>query len=91
MEDIADVDYMHVKEFVKTLKKKNVVNIIICILKVIHYFWLMFSKTSENCVRIRLQNWLSPVKLLSASGLAWAVALKKDWNNIRIINRYWCY
>ena len=35
----------------------------ICILKVIHYFWLMFSYTS--------------VKFISAPGLAWQAALKK--------------
>ena len=48
----------------------------ICILKVIHYFWLMFSKTSEKkCLKI---HHLDPVKFLSAPGLAcWQTALKK--------------
>ena len=47
----------------------------ICILKVIHYFWLMFSKTSEKkCLEI---HHLDPVKFLSAPGLAWQPALRK--------------
>ena len=47
----------------------------ICILKVIHYFWLMFSKTSEKkCLKI---HHLDPVKFLSAPGLAWQPALRK--------------
>ena len=43
----------------------------ICILKVVHYFWLMFSKTSGK------MNHLDPVKFFSAPGLAWQAALKK--------------
>ena len=47
----------------------------ICILKVIHYLWLMFSKTSaKKCLKI---HHLDPVKFLSAPGLAWQAALRK--------------
>ena len=37
------------KKLVKTLKLERQVNIMIFILEVIHYFWLMFLKTSEKC------------------------------------------
>ena len=43
----------------------------ICILKVVHYVWMMFSKTSEKMYH------LDPVKFFSAPGLAWQAALKK--------------
>ena len=38
------ITYMQ-KEFVKALKYKIWVNIMICILKIKHYFWLLFLKT----------------------------------------------
>ena len=38
------------KEFVKTLKLEVKVNIMIYILKVMHYFWLMFLKILEKHV-----------------------------------------
>ena len=38
------------KEFAKTLKSKLQVNIMIFILKVIHYFWLTFFKMLGKCV-----------------------------------------
>ena len=38
------------KEFVKALKKKTLENIMICILEVMHYFYLMFLRTLEICV-----------------------------------------
>ena len=44
----------------------------ICILKVIHYFWLMFSKTWEMCLKIYH---FDPTNSLSALGLAWQAAL----------------
>ena len=50
MEDLTDADYMHAKRVFKDFDKKHLGDIMICILKVIHYFWLMFSKTSEKCV-----------------------------------------
>ena len=47
----------------------------ICILKVIHYFCLMFLKTFKKmCLKIYQ---LDPAKFLSAPGLAWQAALKK--------------
>ena len=39
MEDITDADYMHGKEFVKPYHD----------LYLIHYLWMMFLKTLENC------------------------------------------
>ena len=52
MEDITDADYIHAKGVCMDveIKQKISVNIMICILKVIHYFCLMFSKTSEKYV-----------------------------------------
>ena len=43
----------------------------ICILKVIHYFWLMFLKTLEKCIEG------DPAKSPSAPGLAWQAAFKR--------------
>ena len=52
MEDITDADYIHAKGVCMDveIKQKISVNIMICILKVIPYFCLMFSKTSEKYV-----------------------------------------
>ena len=44
----------------------------IYILKVTHYFQLIFFKALEKCVYH-----LSPVKFLSPTGLAWQATLKK--------------
>ena len=49
MKDITDTDYIHAKRNFSYFKTKNLGEIIICILNVIHYFWLIFSKTSEKC------------------------------------------
>ena len=49
MEEITDADYMHGKRLCKDFEIKQV-NTMICILEVIHYFWLMFLKTLEKCV-----------------------------------------
>ena len=54
----------------------------ICILKVIHYFWLMFSKTSEKCLEIYH---LDSVKFLSAPGLAWQANFKKTEVNLELL------
>ena len=43
----------------------------ICTLRVINYFWLMFGKM---CLKI---HYLDPVKFLSAPALGWKGALKK--------------
>ena len=47
-----------------------------CILKVIHYFWLMFSKNLDRKMCLRTYN-LDHVKCLPDPGLAWQEALKK--------------
>ena len=52
VEDVTDANYMHAKRVCKDFEiKKDLVNITICILKVIHYFWVMFLKTLEKCVK----------------------------------------
>ena len=48
MEDITNADYLHAKRV--CILCKIYVNITIFILKVIHYFWLMFLKTLEKRV-----------------------------------------
>ena len=49
MEDITDADYKQAKKVCKDFEiKKNWVNVMICILKVIHYFWLIFQKFQKN-------------------------------------------
>ena len=49
-EDITDADYMHAKKVCKYFKIKPLGEYHDVILKVIHYFRLMFSKTSEKCI-----------------------------------------
>ena len=67
MKDITDADYMHLKRVYKDFEIKNLGEFMICILKVIHYFRLMFSKTSEKC-SLKIYH-LDPVKFFSAPGL----------------------
>ena len=50
MEDITDQITCMQKEFVKTLKYKFSVNIMICFSEVKHNFWLMFLKFLKICV-----------------------------------------
>ena len=50
MDDITDADYMHAKRVCKDFEKKILVNIMIFILKMVHYFWLIFLKTLEKYV-----------------------------------------
>ena len=47
-ENITDTDYMHPKRSCIDFEIKNLGNIMICILKVIHYCWQMFLKTLEK-------------------------------------------
>ena len=49
MEDITDADYLHAKRIFKDFEIKDLGEYSDT-LKVIHYFWLMFSKTVEKCV-----------------------------------------
>ena len=49
-EDITDADYMHAKRVCKYFKIKLLGEYRDVILKVIHYFRLMFSKISEKCI-----------------------------------------
>ena len=57
-------------------------NILICILKAICYFWLIFSKTSEKCVEIYH---LDPANFVSAPGLAWQAVLKKMEGKLELL------
>ena len=50
MEDITYADYMHAKRVCKDFEVKNLGEYHDLYLRVIHYFWLMFSKTLEKCV-----------------------------------------
>ena len=50
MEDFTNADYIHAKRICKDFEIKNWVNVMICILKVIHYYWLIFLKNLEICV-----------------------------------------
>ena len=54
----------------------------IYILKLIHYFWFVFSKTSEKCLEIYH---LDFVKFLSAPGLAWQANFKKTEVNLELL------
>ena len=73
IEDITDVDYMHAKKFVKTLKK-NLYGYDDLYLKNDTLLLAdVFEKFREMCLRIYH---LDPSKLLSAPGLAWQTALK---------------
>ena len=48
MDDITDADYMLAKRICKDFKIKKLGKY--HDLYLIHYIWLMFSKTSEKCV-----------------------------------------
>ena len=51
MEVITNSDYLHTKRVCKDFEIKNLGEYHDdFILKVMHYFWLIFSKTSEKCV-----------------------------------------
>ena len=45
IEYIADTDYMQAKRVYKVFEVKSSINIMICILKLMHYIELMFLKT----------------------------------------------
>ena len=47
MEGITDADYAHAKRSCKDFEIKILENIKILIFKTIHYYYLMFFKTSE--------------------------------------------
>ena len=47
MEDIADVDYTHAKRVCKDFEIKDLGQIMICMLKAIHYCQLRYLKTLE--------------------------------------------
>ena len=47
---ITNTDYMHAKRDCKYFEITNLGEFMICILRVIHYFQLIFSRTSEKYV-----------------------------------------
>ena len=73
----------------------------VCILKVMHYFWVMSAKTSKKNLKIYQMNihkiyQINPAKLLSAPGLTWQASLKKtevklelltDINNLLMVEK----
>ena len=73
MEDITDADYKHIKRVCKDFQINNLGEIMICMLKTIHYCYHMYLGTFEICVLKIYEP--DPVKLLSAPGLAWQAAL----------------
>ena len=56
LEGITSVDYTHGKRVCKDLEMKHLGEIMICILKFIHYFWLMFLKPCELARQATLKN-----------------------------------
>ena len=78
LEDITDTGFMYAKRDCKGFEIKSIDEYVICILKVIHNFWLMLSKSSKkkkNCLKAYH---LDPARFLSAPRLTWQVALRKD-------------
>ena len=49
-EDITDADYIHAKRVCKDFEIKNLGEYHDLLLRVMHYFWLMFLRTLEKCV-----------------------------------------
>ena len=58
-------------------------NIMLRILKVIHYFWLIFSKVLEK-MSLKIYH-LDPAKFFSHHELAWEAALKKAEVKLKIL------
>ena len=50
MEDNTDADYIHAKRVCKDFEIKNLGEYHDLLLRVMHYFWLMFLRTLEKCV-----------------------------------------
>ena len=76
------------KNFVNTLKEKIKMNIMICILKVIHYFYntsyyYVFKIFRKLCLKIYE---LDPAKFLSDPGLALQAALKKSEVKLKLLS-----
>ena len=75
MEDISDQDYMHAKRVLKDFEIKNVDEYHHCILKVIHYFWLMFLKTLEKLFKSLS---VRSFKISFSSKISMTSSFKKD-------------
>ena len=86
VEDITDADYVHTKRVSKGCEIKNVGEY--------HDLYvqsdtLLLADVFENFQNISLEIYeLDCAKFLSAPGLAWQAALKKDQSKIRPFNLY---
>ena len=58
----------------------------ICILKVVRYLWLMFSKTGKLCLKIYH---FDRAKFHSAPGLAWQAAFKKTELKLELLTDWY--
>ena len=62
MENITNSDYMHAERVCEEFEIKNLGEYHDFNLKVIHYFWPMYSETSEKCVE-KFIIWVIPCRL----------------------------
>ena len=86
MEDITNADYMQAKRLCKYFERKKIY--MICILKVIHYFYntlyyYVFKIFRKLCLKIYE---LDPAKFLSDPGLALQAALKKTEVKLKLLS-----
>ena len=80
MNDIIDQIAIMQKEFVNILKQNILVNIMICILKVIYCYWLMFLKALEKMCLVIYE--LNPAIFFS-SQISLASSFKKK-NKVKL-------
>ena len=83
LEYITDKDYVHVQKVWEVFEIKNLVSIMTCMFKLIHYCLQMYLKTLE----IEIYG-LDPAHFLSAPGLAWQASLKKTRVKLEILTDY---
>ena len=83
MQDITDADYIHAKRISKVFETKTFGEYHNLYLRVIHYFWQMFSKTLKNdfkCLSFR------SCKISFSSWISIASSFKKGRSKTGIIN-----
>ena len=83
LEYITDKDYVHVQKVWEVFEIRNLVSIMTCMFKLIHYCLQMYLKTLE----IEIYG-LDPAHFLSAPGLAWQASLKKTRVKLEILTDY---
>ena len=74
LEDISNKDYEHAQTCLTNMTQ-TLVNIMICMFKLIHFCLTMFLKNLDKCSEIYV---LDPSHFLSAPGLVWQSCLKKQ-------------